>query len=122
VRIRPSASSNVKAFFVDPTPTVTGDTLVFEYVSLNWCQQSDGTAQSAWTADINTGILDENLLEMDLKWRFTKAKGLEYAEDKREFELELAQALARDGGAAVLNMGEVSDLWLTANLPETGFG
>ena len=121
VRIRPASSTNVKAFYVHPTPTVTGDTLVFEYVSLNWCQSSGGTAQSAWAADTDTGILDEILMEMDLKWRFAKAKGLEYAEDKREFELELAQALARDGGARMLDMAETGDLLLTANITDANF-
>ncbi len=122
VRIKPSASSNVKAIFVDPTPSTTGDTLVFEYVSDLWCQSSGGTGQSVWTADDDTGILDEYFLEMDLKWRFAKAKGLEYGEDKREFELELSQALSRDGGAQILNMGETSDVVLSATLPEAGFG
>ena len=122
VRIKKSASSNVKALFVDPTPSTTGDTLVFEYLSNSWCQSSGGTAQSAWAVDTDTGILDEYLLGMDLKWRFLKAKGQAYAEDKQEFELELAQALARDGGAKSLNMLADADLLLTANVPETGFG
>ena len=99
VRIRPASSTNVKAFYVHPTPTV----------------------QSAWAADTDTGILDEILMEMDLKWRFAKAKGLEYAEDKREFELELAQALARDGGARMLDMAETGDLLLTANITDANF-
>ncbi len=122
VRIKPSASSNVKAVFVDPTPATTGETLVYEYVSDLWCEDSGGTGQSAWAADTDTGILDEDYLALDLKWRFQKAKSLEYGEDKREFELELAQALARDGGSQILNMGSSDELLLTANLPETGFG
>lgn len=122
VRIKPSASSNVKAVFVDPTPATTGDTLVFEYVSDLWCESSGGTGQSVWTLDTDTGILDENYLELDLKWRFEKAKGLEWGQDFREFELEIAQALARDGGGQSLNLAGSDDLFLTANLPETGFG
>jgi hypothetical protein len=39
-----------------------GESLAFEYVSKNWCQSSGGTAQSAWAADTDTGILDEELL------------------------------------------------------------
>lgn len=121
VRIRPSASSNVKALFVEPTPSTTGDTLVYEYVSDQWCQSSGGTGQSAWALDTDTGILDEYYLEMDLKWRFLKGKGLEFGEDKREFELELAQALARDGGSQTLNMGDSNELLLTANIQDANF-
>jgi len=109
VRIKISASSNVKAFFIDPTPDTSSQTMVFEYVSLNWCQSSGGTAAAAWAADTDTGILDEYLLGLDLKWRFLSAKGLSYAEEKREFEMELAQALGRDGGQAVLNMAGTDD-------------
>ena len=122
VRIRKSASSNVKALYVDPTPSTTGDTLVFEYLSNGWCQSSGGTVQSVWGADDDTGILDEYYLKRDLKWRFKKEKGLEWGQDHKDFELEVAQALARDGGSQVLNMGGSNDLFLTANLPETGFG
>ncbi len=109
VRIRPSASSNVKAIFIDPTPGATGETMVFEYVSLNWCQSSGGTGAAAWAVDTDTGILDEYLLQLDLKWRFLRAKGRAYADEKQEFEQELAQALARDGGQAVLNMSGTDD-------------
>ncbi len=122
VRIKPSASSNVKAVFVDPTPSTTGDTLVFEYLSDLWCESSGGTGQSAWAVDTDTGILDEDYLALDLKWRFQKAKGLEYGQDHREFELEVAQALARDGGGQTLSLAGSNDLLLTANLPETNFG
>lgn len=126
VRIRKNSSptTNVNVAEIDPTPTTTGDTLVFEYMSLNWCQSSIGTAQTAWAADTDTGILDEYLLEMDLKWRFLSAKGQPYAEEKREFEMELAQALARDGGSPILSMTTPTDRIFIdeSNLPETNYG
>ena len=126
VRIKRSATAepvtSTKAFFVDPTPATTGDTLVFEYMSNAWCESSAGVNQSSWAADTDVGILDEYLLELQLKFMFLKAKGQEYGDDKHEFELELQQAIARDGGARIVNMGGPSELFLTANLPEAGFG
>ena len=124
VRIKPSASSNVKAFFVDPTPGDSGETLVYEYVSTFWCQSAGGTGKAAWTADTDTGILDEYLMLLDLIWRFKAAKGLEYGEDFRQFELELQQALGRDGGRPTLNLrGSESYRFIEhANLPDSGFG
>lgn len=123
VRIKKSDSSNVKAFFVDPTPEANGETLVYEYVSDQWCQDSVGTGQTAWAADDDTGILDEDLLELDLRWRFLQRKGLPYADEQKEFELELAQALARDGGAMVLDMGGSHDDLLldVANIQDGDF-
>lgn len=122
VRIKKSASSNVKALFVDPIPSTTGDTLVFEYLSNGWCQSSSGTVQTEWAADDDTGILDEYLLRLDLKWRFREAKGFAFENAFREFELEVAQALARDGGSQSVNMLGDANLLLTANIAETGFG
>ena len=124
LRIKPSASSNVKAIFIDPTPDTSAETLVFEYVSLNWCESSGGTAAAAWAVDTDTGILDEYLLQLDLKWRFLRAKGRSYSDEKHEFEMELSQALARDGGQAILSMAGTDDrLFMDArNLPDSGFG
>jgi hypothetical protein len=39
-----------------------GESLAFEYVSNKWCQSSGGTARTAWAADTDTGIIDEELL------------------------------------------------------------
>jgi len=57
---------------------------------------------------------------LDLIWRFKLAKGLEYGEDKREFEMELAQALGRDGGRPTLNLSGYEDWFFldSANLPD----
>jgi hypothetical protein len=44
-------------------PTMSaGKSLAFEYVSENWCASSGGTGQSAWAADTDVGVLDEELL------------------------------------------------------------
>jgi len=46
-------------------PTMTGGhSLAFEYVSENWCATSGGTGQSAWAADTDVGVLDEELLTL----------------------------------------------------------
>ena len=122
-RFRILPSSNAKVFAIEPTPT-SADSMVVEYVSLNWCQSSGGTGQAAWVADTDTGVLDEVLLNMDLTWRFKQALGEEYGENKQEFEMELAQALARDGGAHTLSMsGHHRERFIGhANLPDSGFG
>lgn len=121
-RFRIKASSNARLFFIDPTPTSVLS-LVFEYVSNAWCQSSGGTARTAWAADTDTGILDEALLELDLRWRLTKAFGMDWQADYAEFKAETDTAFARDDGLPVLDLVRPhGDPLLAANVPDTGYG
>ncbi len=86
-----------------PVPTA-GHTVAFDYMSNLWCQSSGLVAQSAWAADTDTGILDEDLMCLGLHWRWLRSKGLAYAEQFNEYERQVNDAMARDGGHAWLNM------------------
>lgn len=88
--------------YIEPVPDA-GDTYAYEYVSKNWCQSSSSTAQSAWAADSDTGILDETLMVLGLVWRFKQGRELPYAEDFNTYEREIEQAIMRDGGRRDLN-------------------
>ena len=79
-----------------PVPTA-GETHAYEYVSSQWCQSAGGTGQSAWAADTDTGLLDEELTTLGLVWRFKQSRGLDYAEDMTTYEEQVLQAMARDG-------------------------
>lgn len=109
---------------IDPVPTDNGSALVFEYVSNAWCQSSGGTAQTSWQADTDVGILDEYLIELGLLWRVLRRKGLSYADELDEYETEVAKAMSKDGGAAILDLTPPDRLTLIGpwNLPETNFG
>lgn len=87
---------------ITPTPDA-GDTYAYEYLSKNFCQSSGGAGQSAWTADSDTGVLDETLMVLGLIWRFRKARGRDYAEEFNTYEKEVDQAIMRDGGRRALN-------------------
>jgi hypothetical protein len=89
---------------VTPVPTA-GDSYAFEYVSKNWCQSVASVEQSAWTADSDTGILEEELMTLGVVWRFKAGQGFDYAEEFRNYELMVTQAAARDGGKRTLNAG-----------------
>lgn len=109
-RVRVKVGSDFgKELHIDPVPSSSGDTLVYEYVSDLWCQSSGGTGQSAWADDTDTGILDEDLMQLGLIWRFLKKKGLDYSEEFNEYEIEVKQALARDGGSQILDMSDRAD-------------
>ena len=108
-KFRLKATSNALKFELDPTPSST-QTIGFEYVSNQFCQSSGGSGQAAWAADTDTGILDETTMEMGITWRFKQAHGLDFAEDFRQYQLEVRQAIARNGSAPILQLDDARKL------------
>ncbi len=107
-----AASTLVEAFRVrgtsillTPTPT-SADTYAYEYITNKWCQSSGAVAQAAWVADADTGILDEELMTDGVVWRFLRAKGFDYAEAMRTYEIQVADKFLKDGGKPRLHMGK----------------
>lgn len=91
------------SLYLLPAPPA-GETCAFEYISGNWCQSSGLTKQSAWAMDSDTGILDEKLMTVGVIWRWKQAKGLDYAEDFRKYEIRVYEAMNRDAGKPTLMM------------------
>lgn len=120
-RIR-DVSGTVK-FSIHPTPDAA-ETMVFEYVSDNWCETSGGSGQSAWAADTDVGVLDEYLLGLGIKWRLLNRLGMIFDEEREEYEREVIKAIARDGGAPILNLTGRARYHLIGpeNVQDTGFG
>jgi hypothetical protein len=101
-----------------PNPTGT-DKLAFEYVSTHWCKSSGGTGQTAWAADTDVGVLDEELMTMGIVWRFQKETGLPWKADFAAYEGQLRQATARSGSAKVLQFGRSSKAGTNTYQPNT---
>jgi hypothetical protein len=93
-------------FYIYPVPDSgsAGNVMVFEYISKNWCKSSGGTGQTTWQADTDTGVVDENLMGMGIKWRFLKAKGLNYDEEYREYQASCDRDFAQDAGGMTLTI------------------
>jgi hypothetical protein len=112
-------------FTIYPTPSASDETIAFDYYTKNWVQkQVDSTYTNAWSADLDTSRIDEDLIAADLKWRFLEANGLpwEAAYKRREALVEAAQA--DNGGRGVIDMGQPAPYMGVGygNLPDTGFG
>jgi len=89
---------------VNPTPTA-GHTWAFEYQSKNWILDADGsTTKEFFTADTDTFLLPESLLLMGVRWRWLREKGLSYAELFQSYEMQVKDAMGRDGGKPALSM------------------
>lgn len=111
-------------FSIDPVPLDNGSALVFEYVSNAWCQSASGTPQTMWEADTDTGLIDEYLIRLGVKWRILERLGLSYQSALNEYERQVDKAIAHDGGAPVLNMtpSDYFSLISPYNVPDSGFG
>jgi len=123
-KFRLKAASNALKFEIDPTPSLT-QTIGFEYASSYYSQSSGGTGQAAWAADTDTGIIDESLFELGLTFRFKQAHGLSYDQDYREYQLELRQAISRQGSSPILSMDDARRLIVSPysyNLNDGNYG
>jgi len=132
-RWRVKANNQNKELFIDPTPTETQCEftcrdgtqvkigLVFEYISDEFAQSSDGKAQSDFLADGDTFILPDTLLELSIKWRWLNSLSQTYIEEKREFDRAFGIFKAQDGGASKIRL-DGRPTFRFPNIPETGVG
>lgn len=113
-------------FTVYPTPS-TGDNgkkVYFLYISTYWIQSSAGTDKAAFTADTDISLLPEELVELGAKWRYKAENQLEYAEDKRMYEIMIPTKLKSKSSARTLRIDGVAQrqFLTTANFPEGNYG
>lgn len=98
------------ALLLMPVPTA-GQTYAFEYITKYAVTDSSGaTPQATFTSDDDLTLLDEELVTLGLVWRFLRAKGLDYAEAFRSYEMQKKQAMARDGGQRGANMSKATHM------------
>lgn len=110
---------------IHPVPTTDGQALVFEYYSAFWCQTSAGVAKIEWSADTDYYSLDDDAFILGMKWRIKGAKGLEYEQEKMDYDLHTERLMARNGGNRGLYMNvQPRDVYLLNynNVPDTGMG
>jgi hypothetical protein len=89
---------------VNPTPTA-GHTWKWEYATKYPILDVDGTTlKEFFTADTDTFLLPDSILLLGLRWRWMREKGLSYAELFQSYELQVKDAMGRDGGRPVLSM------------------
>lgn len=107
--------------YIDPTPTAA-DAVVIEYISKNWV--TDGSSFfNGYTTDTQTSLIDEDLMELELTWRFLERKGLAYAEARDESDHMRERLLGRDIPKQTLDFGVGgADIWPPIpTVPTTGY-
>ncbi len=107
-----------------PNPTA-GQSVYYEYLS-TYAAYGTGQAtpnKATFTADDDTSIFPEVLVERGLRWRFLRAKGLDYQQEYQNWIELLQRVVARDGGMVKLNAGNNYPVPRVAPfVPEVGFG
>lgn len=112
-------------FYINPAASNLTDTVKFDYYSNAWCTDSLGNAQTKWTADTDLYLLDEDCFVLGMKWRFLRAKGLDYAQELDTYMRAAQRVMARDGAGRDLPMNaQAQELYLlsSANIPDTNYG
>lgn len=83
----------------------TGVLAKFYYIKNTTVTGAAAAAQSTFIADDDTFFLSDNVLTLDLIWRWRAMKRQEYAEDMQNFEIALAEEMTKDKGSRVLTVG-----------------
>jgi len=112
--------------YFDPTPATNQD-IVIEYCTSKWCTDSTGvTARERFTSDGDLPLISDDAFILELKWRYRRAKGLDYMEEFSECEDFVSQAIGRASMGKVLSMvpgTELSTRFIDEeNIPDSGYG
>lgn len=103
-----------------PTPASVY-TVAYEYYSKNWCETSVGTGQTAFAADTDVPLLDDELLILGLKARFLRSRGEPYDEAMEDYNSYRDSLIANDNGPGAICFGSRVSVF-GANIPDTGYG
>lgn len=125
-RIAFNPDSNTRQFRIDPVPADSGERIAFEYVSSFWLRDSVDApiSRDRIALDDQIPVFPAFLMELDLTWRMKNARGLDYRAEIAEFELERDRQFVQNIGPRNVTLFPQAeeDVFLGANVPESGFG
>lgn len=107
-------------------PTVSANEyLGFEYISKYWAVNgTTSAAQATFAADADTCIYPDRLMILGLKLKYWQVKGFDTTAFATEFNEELSNAKAADGGNGMLSFAPRMSAILVnmGNVPDSGYG
>ena len=131
-RIRFRVLGNPPVMEIQPLPgTGQTDQIAYEYVSNAWCTDASGTPRVAsgsvcrWGADTDLYLWPEDTLRYGIKWRFLRAKGMDYSEELKVWQDARDFQLSTSGASRSLRMNAVANglhFLNYSNIPDTGYG
>lgn len=106
------------SIIIDPTPASTGDELLIEYLSLYWCEDADGNGQATLAADTDEIRLDHELFRLGLLWRAKRVLGLDYMDDRADYDVALRAEIIADTNLPIVNTAGLRMYRPGANIPD----
>ena len=106
-----------------PTPDAVVN-LGLWYFTNEFAVDGGGTSKAAFTSDGDSSKVPERLIELELKWRYARQRGQDYAEEFREAQDAKAKAFAEALALPCIYLGCTNDSSpLTEGyVPDTGYG
>lgn len=88
-----------------------GHEITFEYVSKRWARTSTGTPKEAFTADSDAAAVPEELVVLEIIWRFQQSQGLaQYAESLKTCEMEKERVASSDRASGRIRTESLADM------------
>lgn len=94
----------VPAIELDVAPTDARD-YVCVYLSKHYALGDDNVTQPLYVKDTDTGRIPENYIEMGVKWRFRRAKGLDFSVEVAEYNSTITTQFSKYKSQAVIPIG-----------------
>ena len=128
-RIRRSAYGSDARLWIYPVPTREAE-LAFEYITYHHVKHEgdngpaffEDFARAPVAADEDESLLDEDLLEMSLTWRWKEVVGVDYLADLTEFETQQGQRMGTNSGSETISLVPMPHVSSRGTIPESGFG
>lgn len=93
--------------YIQTWPVIaTNDLISFEYMSNGYAIDAiSGSAKTSFTADTDTYLWPDRLMQLCVKWRYLNQRGFDATSAFSEFQMIYDIAKATDASAATLSMG-----------------
>lgn len=115
-------SFRVAGNYIELTPMPTSvQTIGYDYYSRYYCTSSGGTAQENWAADSDLSRFPDDMVALGIRYRFQKAKGLPYADDKADYLQAIDNCLWDDTPKGLADVSGVPRR-LPSNIPQSNWG
>lgn len=124
LRFRQTYVAGVPNMEISPSPNA-GETLVAFYISKEYARNNAGVSQAMYVVDTDESKVPEELVELGVKWRFRRAKGLDFSAEFAEYNTMVKQQFAAYKAPADIPVGGPRfpvDGLTCGYVPDNGYG
>lgn len=94
------------------------------YYSNEYARGDDGASKAGYSADTDTSKVPERLIELGVKWRFRRVKGLDFSAELAEYNADVPAQFAKYVAQGDIPIGgrPVENELTDGYVPDNGFG